>query len=372
MSNLHIVSFTIPFPADYGGVIDVFYKIKSLSEQGLKIHLHCFEYDRKPDEELKKICEKIFYYKRKSGFLNFLSFTPFVVKSRESEELLNNLLTDDFPILFEGLHCCSLLNHPQLRNRLKLVRTTNIEHEYYYNLFRAEKNLWKKKFFLQESFKLYFFENILKNANYILPISKYDHNYFSLKFFSEKVIYIPAFQQNKKMNAEEGKGNYVLYHGNLSVPENKSSVEFLVENVFSKIRLPFKIAGKNPDENLKNLIKKYPHIEIISNPSDEKLNGLIHDAHINLLFSFHSAGMKIKLLNALYNGRFCLVNSAMLQGTDLHSICEIANDGNEIKEKVEELFWKEFIKEKIEEREKKLKKEFSNSENALKIIQLLK
>ena len=27
---VHIVSFNVPYPADYGGVIDVFYKLKSL------------------------------------------------------------------------------------------------------------------------------------------------------------------------------------------------------------------------------------------------------------------------------------------------------------------------------------------------------
>ncbi|MCX6283192.1 MAG: mannosyltransferase, partial [Bacteroidetes bacterium] len=41
--HLHIVSFDIPYPPDYGGVIDVYYKIKTLSEAGVKIHLHCFE-----------------------------------------------------------------------------------------------------------------------------------------------------------------------------------------------------------------------------------------------------------------------------------------------------------------------------------------
>ncbi len=27
--HIHLISFDVPFPADYGGVIDVFYKIKA-------------------------------------------------------------------------------------------------------------------------------------------------------------------------------------------------------------------------------------------------------------------------------------------------------------------------------------------------------
>ena len=42
--HLHIVSFDIPYPPNYGGVIDVYYKLKALHRKGVKIILHCFEY----------------------------------------------------------------------------------------------------------------------------------------------------------------------------------------------------------------------------------------------------------------------------------------------------------------------------------------
>jgi len=67
--HLHIISFDIPFPANYGGVIDVFYKIKNLANAGIKIHLHCFEYgDRKHSSELESICYRVYYYPRKQQF----------------------------------------------------------------------------------------------------------------------------------------------------------------------------------------------------------------------------------------------------------------------------------------------------------------
>ena len=36
--HLHIISFDVPYPANYGGVIDVFYKLKALHAEGIKIH----------------------------------------------------------------------------------------------------------------------------------------------------------------------------------------------------------------------------------------------------------------------------------------------------------------------------------------------
>lgn len=53
---------------------------------------------------------------------------------------------------------------------------------------------------------------------------------------------------------------------------------------------------------------------------------LIQEAHINLLPTFQNTGIKLKLLNALFNGRFCIVNSMMTEHTGLEKYCEIADD----------------------------------------------
>ena len=55
--HLHIVTFNVPWPADYGGVIDVYYRVKALSEMGVRVHLHCYTYGREEAEELRKKLE---------------------------------------------------------------------------------------------------------------------------------------------------------------------------------------------------------------------------------------------------------------------------------------------------------------------------
>ena len=66
---LNIVSFNIPYPANYGGVIDVYYKLEALRACGVKLILHCFEYERPHAPELESICDKVFYYKRRTGVI---------------------------------------------------------------------------------------------------------------------------------------------------------------------------------------------------------------------------------------------------------------------------------------------------------------
>ncbi len=64
--HLHIITHDVPYPADFGGVIDLFYKIKTLHELGIKIHLHCFTGKRTQQEELNKYCVSVKYYPRKT------------------------------------------------------------------------------------------------------------------------------------------------------------------------------------------------------------------------------------------------------------------------------------------------------------------
>ena len=105
MNNcINIVSFDVPYPANYGGVIDVFYKIKSLHCYGIKIYLHCFEYGRGEQRELAKYCQQVNYYRRDTRIGNHFSKLPYIVKSRQSDKLIQNLTSNNFPILFEGLH----------------------------------------------------------------------------------------------------------------------------------------------------------------------------------------------------------------------------------------------------------------------------
>ena len=107
--HLHIVSFDIPSPPNYGGVIDVYYKIKALHELGVKVHLHCFEYGRKLDKDLTKICCSVKSYPRKVSKHLLFNQLPYIVVTRQSEVLIANLVKDKYPILFEGMHSCFYL-----------------------------------------------------------------------------------------------------------------------------------------------------------------------------------------------------------------------------------------------------------------------
>ena len=369
--HLHIISFDIPYPPNYGGVIDVFYKLRALHSAGVKIHLHCFEYHRKPAPELNNFCYEVHYYPRRTGFFSALSLKPYIVYSRRSEELLKNLCKDNHPILFEGLHSCYYLSNRFLKERIKIYRESNIEHQYYYHLFKAEKNLFKKFFFFFSGLKLRAFQNQLGHADLMLTVSREDNAYLSSSFKNVKVEYLPSFHRDDEIHSITGKGDYILYHGNLSVVENSKAAEFLISQVFGGSGLKLVIAGLNPPDNLLRIARKHDNVTLIPNPSEDKMIELIRLAHINVMVTFQPTGLKLKILIALFNGRFCLVNQEMVIGTELSTICEIADKPSSLREKAVELMNRSFTENMILERKQVLLKWHSNKENCKTLLNLL-
>lgn len=350
----------MPFPPNYGGIIDVYYKIKYFHSKGINIHLHCFEYGRGEQKELEKYCSSVHYYKRKTGIISNLSKIPYIVNSRVSVELKQNLLNNDFPILFEGLHTTYLISDKDFANRLKIFRESNIEHRYYYHLAIAEKNTLKKIYYLWETKKLDKYERNIKNADISFVVSLTDLDYFKNRYPNLKFVFAPSFHRADTVSVKPGLGKYVLYHGNLSVAENSDAAKFIIKYIFSDLEIPLIIAGLNPPNDLIQLGNKFDNITIISNPNDKKLQELISDAQINYLYTNQATGLKLKLLNVLYNGRHCLVNSKMVEGTSLETICQVENDINIVKKTIKHLINTELPQKSIEDRIKILQKDYSN------------
>jgi glycosyltransferase involved in cell wall biosynthesis len=366
--HFHIISFNVPYPADYGGVIDVYYRIKALHEAGVHIHLHCFQYGREGAPALKELCDEVVYYRRSMSVLNQFSSKPFIVKSRANQQLLRNLLKDDYPILFEGLHSCYYLNHPKLKVRTKIVRCHNIEHNYYLSLAKGLKSPTLMTYFRLEAFKLKRFEEVLHYADHIAAISEADETYFQQKY--GKTFFMRPSHPSSEVAIIQGKGDYVLYHGDLSTNENIESARFIIQEIAPKIAFNMIIAGKNPSSELKTVAGNSENVQLVANPSHDEMQELIANAHINLLPTFQATGFKLKLLNALFNGRFCLVTPQMVEGTGLGDACEKASEAETFCSKIEELFTTEFSAALVQKRTALLD-EFSNSAVVSMLVDLL-
>lgn len=361
--KIHVVSFQVPYPADYGGAIDVFYRLKALHDEGHDVVLHTFVYgDRKPQPILGEYCSSVIYYTRQTGWRKQLSLMPYIVRSRDNRQLLDDLCQDDAPILFEGLHTCFYLTHPRLAGRKKIVRMHNVEHEYYRQLARQSGFSWRTVYYMLESIRLRRFEKKLKYASLVCAITKADKQALeriitkaaitSEDFPIQEVMHLPVFFNLPDAEAWETKP-FVLYQGNLAVSENRHTAEFIITRIAPRCpSVLFVIAGR--DAAFKDVPK---NVTIISNPTDERLDLLLRTAHIHLMITFQSTGIKLKLLNAIARGNgHIIANHDMLYGHSLGRFCTRADEPQEMADHINQLINQPLPSDALEKRRLYLQK----------------
>ncbi len=367
---LQIVAFDVPYPPNYGGAIDVFYRLRALSEQGVPLHLHAFTYrDRLPTPELREYCEAVYYYRRPRHFSDFFHRLPYIVASRMLPELLDRLAHIPYPILFEGVHTCGFIGHKKLEHHTKLVRMHNVEQHYYRHLAGLENNPIRRWHFRQEARKLTAFEaNLLPHVQHILAISTRDEKHYLAK--GVETTLLPAFHGQKKVSSLAGRGAYVLFHGNLSVRDNEKAALFLIRQVLTKPFPPLVIAGRHASSRLRTACARHPHVMLAEDPDEEEMADLIRQAHINLLYTFQPDGIKIKLLRALYQGRHVIANSMMVDGTGLESLCQIADTPETLAALVHQWLSRPFTAKAIDHRQRLLEQSYSDRVGARTLVQL--
>jgi hypothetical protein len=373
-NHLHIVCLDTPWPADYGGAIDMMNRIMMFKKMGIAIHLHYFSYnERGTPNELNQFCETIQVYERKTGRKGISAQLPYIVASRINEELVNNLRANDHPILLEGLHCSGVLSRLDPGTRKVIVRMHNEESIYYKELARASSSLFKKIYFLRESRLIKKYTSHLPGQCMYACLSLEDLHAFKDVYHLPDVRMVPIFPSWQQVRGEEGIGNLCLYHGNLSVPENEKAAIWLLQNVFTRIRKPFVIAGKSPTRRLQKMAHLCQHTCLVADPSETELNDLIRKAHINVLPCFNKriTGIRLKLLHALYEGRHCVVNEPMIKGTGLEGACHTGTTANAFASIIAQLYQQPFTAEEIRLREHLLGDRYDNEKNTRKLIQYL-
>jgi glycosyltransferase involved in cell wall biosynthesis len=366
--HLHIITHDVPWPADFGGVMDLFYKIKTLHRLGVKIHLHCFYFSRLPQEQLNQYCASVEYYKRNKNPWRLSFRLPFIVNSRKNDALIKRLQKDNYPVLIEGIHCSYPLHAGKLMNRRVLLRLHNTEFEYYHHLALHEKQPLKKFYFYYESKLLKSYEKQIAKKVAIAAVSATDVQIYQQLFNAPHIYHLPVFLPFTEAVGKSGKGMFCLYHGNLSINENEEAAIWLLKEVFQDLKIPFVIAGKNPSQKLEFLVHENQHSCLVANPSDKEMQDMIMKAQVNILPSLNNTGVKLKVLNALYNGRHCLTNKAGAAGSGLEQLCLIAETANEFKEALKFLYHEPYSDEENIHRNKLLHQLHHCEKNASNLI----
>ncbi|NIF05785.1 glycosyltransferase [Chryseobacterium sp. Tr-659] len=367
MKELHIISFNYPYPPSYGGIIDVFYKIKALSDLGIKIHLHCFvdQIPERIDPEVEENTENIFFYKKKKNPLLYFSGTPFAAAIRDSELLLTHLEKIKAPILFEGLQTTYVIKFLKGRGHQLYLRHHNNETAYYKGLSLSEKNIFKKIIYSIESLKYTGYQKkLLKKFNTVFCLS--EKEYHEVETYSNNAQLIHIFHGNSSVKQLDKKGKYFLFHGDLTTADNKKALEETIDLFKSLPHYQLKVASDRASEDIKKKISAVENISLTPIQTTENLHHLLNGAHANILLSYQNSGTKVKLFNTLYNSRFVIINENITDDADLIKLCLYGSETEEIRRQIIIAATKDY--NDTENRKKVLERKHSDASKAEEII----
>lgn len=303
--HIHIIAFDSPYPAHYGGVIDIWYKIIALHHIGIDITLHIFLYGgRKPQIEINKYCKKVFYYHRNTHLSQHLSTLPYIVKSRKNNELIRHILTNPAPVLMEGLHSTASLLELKAQKIPCFIRMHNIEEKYYRYLYALENRNYKKAFYFLEYKKIQSYERQLNQSSGLIFLSPKDENSFESKTNHTTIYPFHGMYIDEK-NVQILS---LLFHANFEIKENRLAAEKII-SMSDKIHLPIVFAGKNAD----TLPAPRPssNVQFVNNPSDEQMLQLLRSSAIHLLPQSQPTGIKLKLIHSLFTAQYIITSAEM-------------------------------------------------------------
>lgn len=363
-AKLHIVCLDAPAPPDYGGAIDMFFKVQALAESGRQIELHYFQYKAgRGHAGLEACCASIHTYTRKGILPSIWEKQPYIVGSRNNRELLERLRADDAPVLLEGLHCTGLVPYIYGKRRL-LVRMHNDEAAYYAGLAANERSPLRKAYFRLESKLLHRYQLQLPKDLPLACVARNDCETLRREYGFTNLPFIPSFTPWQELTGAFGRGDYCLYHGNLEVSENEEAALWLIR-VFAPLQIPLVISGKAPS---KRILAEAAggQIRVVANPDAAAMDALVRGAHIHVLPSFNSTGLKLKMLHALFAGRHCVTNRAGIAGTSFERSVTLAETEEEFRAALLQL-WEVPFSEELRNRRRIVAEVYSNRHNAAQL-----
>jgi hypothetical protein len=102
------------------------------------------------------------------------------------------------------------------------------------------------------------------------------------------------------------------------------------------------------------------------------MDDLIANAQIHVLYTLQPTGLKLKLLNVLFKGRFVICNAHMLSGTGISndSTIALAENADAFVKQIQSVATKNFTSDLLLERQKQILN-FDNQNNVQKLIDLV-
>ncbi|HNX29052.1 MAG TPA: glycosyltransferase [Syntrophomonadaceae bacterium] len=359
--NVLFLSPEIPYPPNRAGRMDIYYSLLEMKRNDWNIYLVFVDNGEEnlanSLDFLKSICDKIIFIKHKKNPVSLLHPSlPYYAASNRPNRTERNQLANFISSLDKQIDVV-IMDHPQVFEAAKYIigqlktrqdigpriiyRMHNIEADYYEYFARDLPVFSPRKYLnLAEMHKMKRYERSVANyADKILCLSKTETEYINdSKQYSTRAVWCPILFKPDTELSEEEMTEYVnlrntykdktvlLFLSNFQNRFNVNAAEWFIQNVLpglieNKPDIIFHIAGYDADKYL----AKYDsgHIKIFSNVKSAK--PFIKLADLVLILTNSKAGVKVKLIEALYYNKKIVSTYEGVVGSGLEEYIPSAN-----------------------------------------------
>lgn len=315
--NILMLTPYLPYPLVSGGQIRTYNLLKNLHSKH-NITLFCYirkEEERQYIDKLKPFCHKIVVFKRhpvwsvRNIVRSQFSPDPLLVTMYRSPELTKAIIKELKEFKYDLIHAETFYVMPNIpKTSLPIILVVQtIEHLGYKEFTKRHTNPFVKPFMYWDVMKIKMWEEYYwRNATRLITMSEDDKRYILKRLpdvgsidVVENGVDIPYFFETKK---ELGKNFIVLFVGTFKWLPNVEAVEYLVGEVWAKIKEKIPnaklwIVGNSPTQTILNFAQSDSSIVVKGRVND------IRDAykHANVLLApvWSGKGTRYKILEAM-------------------------------------------------------------------------
>lgn len=305
--RIAVVSGFVPYPANFGGALDVWERIKGLTALGHEVDLIATDKNNPTKEQIEEIelyAKNFYFTRRKNEIKQLFAKLPLQFLSRKDLASIKINQSYDLVIL-ESEFCWPITLNTSITYNKIVVRVHNIESHYFKMLGNSSSSLKEKVYYKIEVAKIkQFTPSVFNKVDRLWFISKDDLQAMN---YTSKSVFMPYPINDEFVIPTEKKDTNVVFMGSLFMQNNLYGLQWYLKHVHPILvkDLPnyhFYIIGSLKDQNntitssLSNikqatLIVNTPNLETYYNKAQVFVNPM-----------FHGSGVKVKSVNALVNG----------------------------------------------------------------------
>ncbi|WP_168121089.1 glycosyltransferase family 4 protein [Paenibacillus sp. HB172176] len=312
-----------PYPADHGGRVDTWGRIKVLSELGWQIDLVVCGKTTPTAEEKEVVLRYVADIRlcdRRSRILDLLHPDPLQVRSRTALRHVKLNGPYDY-VLLEGDYVYPILDNPEVRSDMAILRVHNDESIYFKALARSSSHPLHKLYYTIESGKFVRHERKLRSRiDKHLFISNKEFEKFRMGNETASSRFLPPPVTSGSFRSNSFASKQVVFIGSLFMPNNREGIEWYLTHVHEKLlenpEYSFVIAGNSRGGSL-DWLKRYNLSRVVVHDSPESLDGIYEQGCLFVNPMQNGAGVKLKTIEAIQNGLPVVSTSVGSEGTGL-------------------------------------------------------